>query len=453
MVTETKTTRRTLEGNYGPVDEEITAFDLPVTGALPVELNGRYLRNGPNPIPVPEGLHHWFIGDGMLHGIELQNGKANWYRNRWVRTTTIAERRGFKDAGGPPDVSFGGNPANTSVVAHAGRILALCEAGLPYQVTPDLETVGRYNYDGKLKTRFTAHPKFDPETGEMLFFGYSPLPPFLTYHVVDAAGKLTRSEEIEIKGPSMVHDFVTTRDHVIFFDLPVIFDPTLLGPGMLPYRWKPEYGARVGVMPRDGGNADVRWFDVENCYVFHPLNAYEDGDRIIVDVVRYPQMCANSLEGPFDEPPPRLDRWTIDLTAGNVREETIDDRPLEFPKVDDRVAGLRHRYGYGAQLGGVYNGVDFSNTLVKHDLERGTSQLHDCGPGRAAGEGVFIPARANAAEDEGWVMSLVYDANRNASDLVVLRADAFDQEPVATVHLPQRVPFGFHGNWVPDDVL
>lgn len=453
MVTETRVTRRMLSGNYGPVGEEITAIDLPVSGHIPRALNGRYLRNGPNPIPVPEGLHHWFLGDGMLHGIELSDGKANWYRNRWVRTSSLAERRDFKDAGGPPDVSFGGNPANTNVVAHAGRILALCEAGLPYQVSPQLETVGRYDFEGKLKTRFTAHPKFDPETGEMLFFGYSPLPPFLTYHVVDAAGKLTRSEDIEIKGPSMVHDFSTTRNYVIFFDLPVVFDPAALKPGSLPYRWRPEYGARVGVMPRGGGNAETRWFEIENCYVFHPMNAYEDGDRVIVDVVRYDAMCSRSFEGPFDEDAPRLDRWTIDLAGGNVREETLDDRPLEFPRVDDRVNGLKHRYGYGAQLGGAYDGVDMSGILVKHDLENQTSEPHDFGPGRAVGEGVFIEEAPDAREDQGWVMTMVYDGDRDASDLAILRADAFDQEPVAVVHLPKRVPFGFHGNWVPDSDL
>jgi carotenoid cleavage dioxygenase len=220
--------------------------------------------------------------------------------------------------------------------------------------------------------------------------------------------------------------------------------------GSLPYRWKPEYGARVGVMPREGGSADVRWFEVENCYVFHPLNAYEDGNNVVVDVVRYDTMCSGSLEGPFDEAPPTLDRWTIDLTAGSVTESRIDDRPIEFPKVDDRVAGLRHRYGYGAQLGGAYNAVDFASHLVKHDLQAGSSQLHDFGAGMAVGEGVFIAESDDSAEDQGWVMGLVYDANRDASDLAILRADAFSDEPVAMVHLPQRVPFGFHGNWIPD---
>jgi carotenoid cleavage dioxygenase len=387
----------------------------------------------------------------MLHGVELREGKATWYRNRWVRTASIADRRGFKDSGGPPDVAFGGNPANTNVVAHAGKILALCEAGLPYQVTPDLETSGRYDFAGRLKTRMTAHPKFDPETGEMLFFGYSPAPPFLTYHVVDAEGKLVRSEDIDIPGPCMIHDFATTRNHVVFFDLPVVFEPSLVMNGTLPYRWKPEYGARVGVMPRDGGNTDVRWFEVNNCYVFHPLNAYEEGDSVVVDVVRYDRMCSGSLEGPFDEAPPTLDRWTIDLKAGAVVESRIDDRPIEFPKVDDRVAGLRHRYGYGAQLGGAHNAVDFSSHLVKHDLELRSSQLHDFGPGMAVGEGVFVAQPNSSAEDDGWVMALVYDSNRGASDLAILRADAFSDEPAAMVHLPARVPFGFHGNWIPDE--
>jgi carotenoid cleavage dioxygenase len=266
--------------------------------------------------------------------------------------------------------------------------------------------------------------------------------------VVDAAGDLVRSEDIDIKGPSMVHDFAITERNVVFLDLPVVFDFDLVGKRPFPAAWKPEYGARVGVMPRDGGNADVRWFDVEPCYVFHPLNAYDDNGNVVIDVARHPRMFATDIYGPAEQPP-TLDRWTIDLDGGKVIEERLDDRPQEFPRVDDRVVGRRHRYGYTSHFGIDDQGIHFGG-LLKHDLQGGTTEERSFGPGAHAGEGVFVAAPDARAEDEGWVLSVVYDDARNASDLVVLDATDFSGSPVATVHLPQRVPFGFHGSWVPD---
>jgi carotenoid cleavage dioxygenase len=295
----------------------------------------------------------------------------------------------------------------------------------------------------------TAHPKMDPVTGEMLLFGYDPFgPPWLRYHVVDASGELVRSEDIDIHGPSMVHDFAITERHVVFFDLPVVFDFDLVGKRPFPAEWKPDYGARVGVMPRDGGNADVRWFDVELCYVFHPLNAYDDHGSVVVDVARHPKMFDRDIYGPAEEPP-TLDRWTIDLEGGKVIEDRLDDRPQEFPRVDDRVVGRPHRFGYATYFGLDDQGIQFGG-LLRHDLRSGAVDEKTFGPGTHAGEGVFVPASDDAGEDEGWVLSVVYDEARDASDLVVIDATDFSVPPVATVHLPQRVPFGFHGSWVPE---
>ena len=454
---------RYLTGNFAPVTEEVTAFDLPVEGQLPPELNGRLIRNGPNPIKVEnEAGYHWFTGDGMLHGIELREGRAASYRNRWVRTDRAAEALGEAPIPDQVDDVFigGGSVANTHVVPHAGKVFALVETCLPTEVTPDLETVGRYDFGGRLRSSMTAHPKIDPVTGDMVFFGYDVMgPPWLRYHVVDAAGQLVRSEDIAIAGPAMVHDFAITEHHVVFFDLPVVFDMALVGT-RFPFSWVPDYGARVGVMPRDGSGADVTWCEVDLCYVFHPLNAYEDGGlgaecgvgRVVVDVARHPTMFAHDHNGPADGEP-TLDRWTIDPTAGKVVEERLDDRPQEFPRIDDRLAGRRHRFGYGTTFA-VRPGADGQTLrmggLLKHDLDAGTTTVWDPGPGRSAGEGVFVAASDTSAEDEGWVLSVVYDGERDASDLVVLDARDFGGAPVATVRLPQRVPFGFHGSWVPD---
>lgn len=420
-----------LAGNHAPVVDELSALDLPITGALPPQLCGRLLRNGPNPInPDPASYHH-FLGDGMVHAVELRDGRAVSYRNRWVRTDAACAQLGeTPPADQPADPLPGISPANTHVVSHAGRILALVEVGLPTELDPTLATCGRFDFNGRLRSAMTAHPKIDPVTGELVFFGYGPFgPPFLRYHVADASGALIRTEEIDIARPTMMHDFAITGRYAVFLDLPVVLDMSLFGAGNLPFRWDPEAGAWVGVMPRAGGA--VRWFEIEPCYVFHTLNAYDDGDSVVLDVVRYPSMF-----GPEPEPS-TLDRWTIDLVTGRIREQRLDDRAQEMPRVDDRVVGAPHRYGYTVR----------NCTLIKHDLHRGTGEPAALEPGQCASEPVFVPG--GDGEDDGWVLSVVYDATRDGSDLVVLDASDFTAAPVARVQLPQRVPDGFHGSWLP----
>jgi carotenoid cleavage dioxygenase len=431
-----------LRGNYAPVEREVTAFDLPVRGAIPRELSGLYLRNGPNP---KRGTSpHWFLGDGMVHGVRLENGRAAWYRNRWVRTRPLENPElSFVQEDGSVDRTIG--VANTNVIGHAGRIYALVENGFPHELSPELDTLGVRDFGGKLTSAFTAHPKLCPKTGELHFFGYGFFPPFLVYHVLDAAGNLVRSREIPVRGPTMMHDFAITERHVLFMDLPVVFDIeiALAGTGM-PYHWSDEYGARIGVMPRSGGPAEVRWYEIEPCYVFHPWNAFETADgRIVLDVARYPELWRKDASR-FDTA--SAHRFTLDPRSGNAKEERLDERPIEFPRVDDRLGGLRHRYGYTvAAVGGADEGF---RGLLKYDFETGRSVEHDFGPGRATGEGVFVPA--GRGEDEGYVISFVYDEATNGSQLTILDAQDFAKPPVAEVPLPQRVPFGFHGNWVAD---
>jgi carotenoid cleavage dioxygenase len=433
-----------LRGNFAPVREEKTAHRLEIQGAIPHELRGLYLRNGPN--PRSGSSPHWFFGDGMVHGVALADGEAKWYRNRWVRTRPYLE--GDEAAilvqpDGRVDRTVA--KANTHVIGHAGRILALVESSFPTELTRELETVGLYDFCGRLTTAMTAHPKFCPVTGEMHFFGYGFAPPFLTYHRADAAGELVQSEVIEVPGPTMMHDFAITERHVIFMDLPVVFDAERAMQGTMPYVWSDDYGARLGIMPRGGGGAEVRWFEIEPCYVFHPLNAYAEGDEVVLDVARYPEIWRSS---PADFSRACLHRYRVDLGSSGVREETLDDRNIEFPRVDPRREGRPHRFGYALDFDILTS--QSSSALVQYDLARGETTPHDFGPGRVAGEGVFVPASASAAEDEGWVLTYVYDEARDASALVVLDATGFDKPPVASVALPQRVPFGFHGSWIPD---
>jgi carotenoid cleavage dioxygenase len=210
----------------------------------------------------------------------------------------------------------------------------------------------------------------------------------------------------------------------------------------LPYRWDDRHPARIGIFRRDGDGTDVRWVDVEPCYVFHPLNAYEDGEAIVLDVVRHPRMFDAVTIGPA-EGPPTLDRWTVDLAAGKVREERIDDRPQEFPRVDDRLVGRRHRYGYSVGFAAAESG----DAVLRHDRVSGERQLRAFGAGMRAGEFTFVPSAPDSAEDDGVLVGYVTDLPADRTDLVVL--DAQTLADVARVHLPVRVPAGFHGNWIP----
>jgi carotenoid cleavage dioxygenase-like enzyme len=438
-----------LRGNGAPVQTEVTLTDLDVTGTMPPELNGRYVRNGAN--PVTGFSDHPFLGDGMVHGIRLRDGKAEWYRNRYVKTPFVADpNRNVLDI----SASLGdmtSSKANTHVIGHAGKIMALEEGHFPYVLDGTLETVGPTDFSGKLTGSFTAHPKICPVTGELLAFGYYFMEPYLRYIRVSASGALVQETPITVGGPTMMHDFNVTRNNVIFMDLPAVFDFELAMKGEMPIRWDEDYPARLGVMPREGGDAEVRWFDIDPCYVFHPLNAYEDGDKIVIDVARFEHIWR---DGPMDFPSPYLHRWTIDTVGGKVAEEQIDDRAGEFPRVADSVIGLHHRYGYLMSIAGG-NGYEdpmsSSGAILKYDRDTGARTSIELGNGRMPGEPVFAPAADGIAEDDGYLMTYVFDAPSNTSEFVVFDAKSMSNDPIASVRLP-RIPFGFHGSWIPASV-
>ncbi len=430
-----------LDGNFAPVRDEVEAFNLEVDGAIPRELNGVYMRNGPN--PKVGGSAHWFLGDGMLHGLRLEGGKALWYRNRYVRTPDLGTQR----QGGDPSAIMDRtrSTANTNIVRHAGRYLALEEAHFPYEVTRNLATVGPVDFDGKLTTAFTAHPKFCPETGEMLAFGYGFMPPFLTYHRFGRDGRLVQSTEVPVNAPTMIHDFCVTRRHAVFMDLPIVFDMELAMKGTMPYHWSNDYPARLGVMPRNGSAADLKWFDIEPCYVFHPMNAYDEGDTIVCDVARYQRLWDKG----WRDSRARLHRWTIDLSSGRVTETPLDDRATEFPRVADAKAGFKHRFGYAPVTPGEHSeNFALGPSLIKFDLETGRSESHEFTDASHAGE--FVLASAEGGEDSGWLMGFVHDDKSCTSSFVLLDAADIKAKPVAKIRLPQRVPYGFHGNWFAD---
>lgn len=435
-----------LSGNYAPVPDELTEPDLEVTGEVPPELSGVYIRNTPNP---KDGKgDHWFFGDGMVHGVRLEGGKAAWYRNRWVQTTKLERGLGAMDPEAMMDRTA--SAANTHVIGHAGKILTLEEGSFPYEISGELETKGCLDYGGKLQTAFTAHPKLCHETQELHFFGYGQLPPYLTYHVLDASGDLVHSAEITVPGPTMMHDFMITRDHAIFMDLPVTFDLEKAMKGDIPIGWDESYGARIGIMPRFGTNDDIRWFEVDPCYVFHPLNAYFDGSKVVCDVGHHEYMWRDSMD---DFAPSYMHRWEFDLESGAVGSNRLDDVSHGFPRVDERVIGLKHRYGWAVGSrpdGSEREGMDAASVVMRYDMQTGGSTYHDFGPTAQAGEFVFVPRSDAAAEDDGYAMGYVYEQSTDSSTLVILDGANPSDTPVATVKMPRRVPHGFHGSWIGD---
>ena len=465
-MTQTPATPRTDRSNLAPIPFECDAPFLEISGELPRELNGTLYRNGPNPQFSSPGAH-WFVGDGMLHAFHLENGRAS-YRNRWVRTPKFeAERRagralfggfGCKLPDAPADVTDGG-VANTNIIAHAGRLLALEEAHLPTEIEPGtLATSGYHDFGGRLRGAFTAHPKTDPVSGELLFFGYNaagPLTPALTYGTVDASGRLTRLDRFDAPYASMVHDFVVTADHVLFPIMPLTGSLERAMSGRPPYAWEPDKGAYVGIMKRGGAVKDIVWYRGEACYVFHVMNAWEDGHHIIADVMQFdePPLFPHPDGRPTDpaKSRARLCRWSFDLAGTSERftQTYLDDLTGEFPRIDDRRAGLPSRHGWYAcanpdgPLFGALSG------LAQVDGAAGTRRATYLLPdGDSLSEPVFVPRRADAAEGDGWLLTVVWRAATNTSDLAVLNATDIASGPVALVHLGHRVPDGFHGNWV-----
>ena len=440
-----------LEWNYAPVADELTATDLRVTGTIPAELDGSYLRNGPNPVgPEDPDAYHWFTGDGMVHGVRIRDGKALWYRNRWVRSGPVAEALGEPPHPGPvhADMDFA---SNTNVLRIGPRLLACVEAGArPYELTPELETIAPTDFGGTLPGGFTAHPHFDPVAREWhavnYWWGWGNQ---VQHLVLDEHGAVTHCRMIDTHGGPMVHDTVLSERWTVVFDLPVAFDLDAAMAGeRLPYHWMADYPSRFGLIDRRDLDGDVTWIDVDPCYVFHPLNAYDDGDTLVVDAVRWSTMFDGPSSGPWASGTSSLHRWRIDTAGGRVGEEPLDDLDEEFPRPDERLTGRRHRYGYSAvRLGGGTD--DDHGGVVKHDLDRGTHEILDLGRRSGPNEFVFVPRDGSTAEDDGWLVGFTYVDDEDRSDLVIVAADDLTGGPVARVHLPQRVPFGFHGNWIP----
>ncbi len=439
------------QGNFRSVSEEVTETNLKVEGSIPPELNGLYVRNGAN---SSSGIaDHFFGGDGMMHGVRLAGGQAKWYRNRYIDTPAYRKEVGkFSPPTGENTTSA------VSLIYHGGELMSLGEVGYPYLINPDdLSTKGVFNYDGKLTGNMTAHPRIDPVTGELLFFGYNVVSPYLTYMRADAAGNMLQVEPIELTGPSMIHDFAVTDNYVAFMEMPVRFSWLAAVTGSaLPFRWDDDAPSRIGVMPRTGTNADVKWFDVPTFFVFHIMNSFEQGDEVIIDAARYDKLWVKSSHDFFH--PAHLSRFAMNMKTGKASVQRIHDHSMEFPQVNRSYWTKDYRYGYSLVVD-EKNDVperleQAAGGIRKYDVKTGEVDNYLPGPALTPAEAIFIPAlESGGGEDEGYLASYVYDKNSQTSAFCLFDATNVSAGPIAKVPLPVRVPVGFHGVWVPDSAV
>ena len=461
-----------LQGYYEPLTAECTAPDLLIEGEIPKDLHGTFYRNGPNPQFTPLADYHFFGGDGMVHAFRFENGKVS-HRNRWARTPRfrIEEKLGaaqfaaLNPMGGNPEfldfaLTDKGGVANTSVLYHGGRLLLLEEAHLPFEMNPDtLDSIGSYNFYGKLNSTMTAHPKVDPKTGELVFYSYMVEGPFsevVELHKVGADGFVTQSHPFSAPFASMLHDFIVTENYIVFPVMPLTTSLERAMSGAPMMAWEPELGSRVGVMPRNGTPADIQWIDGRSCYAFHYMNGY-DKDGII-----YFDACLNDHAPLFPTVDgkstgitnPRPARWKIDLNAASPRVniDYISDSFSEFPVIDPRYAMAEyHHTWFTSSDKTVPNPVPDSewayNAIEHFNVETGEKQSY--GFSGQVSEPMFVPRSESAAEGEGYVLTVAYDPDSNTSDMCVFDAQQIAAGPVGRARVSHRVPACFHGTWVP----
>lgn len=451
-----------LSGMYAPVPETVQ-YQFDVQGEIPQSLNGILLRSGPNPLHQPQpGHHHWFMGDGMLHGLKLEQGEAKWFKSKFIQTDTIQQHDQQ-----PPKPGFRRGPSdliNTNAFFHANKIWAMIEAGTyPARLDFELNTEyhGLLNSDADLP--FTAHPHRDPATGHIHAICYDALDLFHVYYeVFDELGRLLHVSKIPLRDGVMIHDCAITERDILIFDFPVTFSAKRLFRGYsFPYAWNENHPARIGILPLYGQADQIQWIPLDPCFVFHAANAYRDDlDRIVLDVVVHEHMFKHSAQGPLEQQQVALERWIIQPDTTQVQRKMLDQTAQEFPRIDERFCGRPHRYIYTA--GFDTHHPTASNTLMIHDTEQGQKVEIDLGDDWLIGEAVFVEGSLKEKDDlvadkvnemipegQGYLLVYVHHREGKSSKVCIVKVQGLEHDLQAEIHLGSRVPLGFHASWIP----
>lgn len=438
-----------------------------IQGAIPEGLSGTLYRNGADR-QYPSGrTDDIFIdGEGMFHMFHFHRGRVD-YRSRWVRT----ERFKHQEEAGRAlfgryrnrhtnDASVEGvhmGTGNTTATWHAGHLYALKEDDLPYELDPaTLDTIARVDFDGQLHQSFTAHPKVDPITNELLGFSYQAKGDGsrdIAFYVFDEARRLKNEVWFEMPYAACVHDFAITDEWVLFPFFPLITPNTdTLKGGSSYYQWHPDQEVHVALVPRYGGADGIRWFKGPAASAGHMMNAYRDGSQVHLDLCLYEGNCFPFFTTPAGETtpmvPPFLTRLTFDLARNSqdFEKARLAGPSCEMPKTDDRYQGRPYRHGYMI----VYRSQDGSSSVGHVDHATGKLDIWSPGPGDSVQECQFVPRTPDAPEGDGWLLLPVSRVAKVRSDLVILDATDLAAGPVATIKLPVRVRATFHGTWVPE---
>jgi len=451
-----------IRGPYAPVSREVTALELKIMGEIPRDLHGAYYRNGPNPLKAPKTMHHWFDGDGMVHAVYIEDGKAE-YRNRFIRTGDFeAEKDGtlsktgiFHSATFDNSKTFYKDTANTDIVCHAGELMALWYVGgQPVRLDPrTLETVRTETFSGKLPKNISAHSKVDMETGEFLFFDYQLYEPFYSFGVVSKNNELTHFTDIELPGPRMPHDMAMTKNYVVLMDLPVVMTDEALSNKTWNIHFDAKLNTRFGVLPRSGQGGNIRWFEFPSCYIYHVVNAWEEGDEVVMYACKFIDN-GRSFDPRFGPYAGMVDVlalravltcWRMNMKTGETKEFLIDDTISEFPVVNLDRAGRKSRYSYHATIPDT--STQLFDGIIKYDLENSSNEIHKFKPNCFGSEPAFASRSDAKSEDDGYVVTYVTNVVDETSSMLILDAQNMSAPPLAEVHIPQRIPLGFHATW------
>ena len=467
-------TRPAWQGNFVDLDREHGFEPLRVEGTIPELLRGTLYRVGPSLFSAQGRRYgHWFDGDGAVSAVRFEDGRAEG-AVRLVQSAMLREERAAHRAlsGGYGTLPPGGfvrrlrgaraakNVANISIMAWQGRLFALWEGGRPTELRPDdLATIGEDDLGGAILQTFSAHPHRVPSRHATYDFGvrYGRHTSLDLFELPDG-GPARRLATLRLAGATMIHDFIVTKRFLVFLAPPLrlALAPFLLGREAYgdALRWRPEVGTEVLVVPIDRPEEPIR-FTAEPFYQWHFANAWDDGDRVVLDLVRMPDFRSNAWLGrlPFAVPSwewdGRYTRATLDLRARTASFESALGVPCEFPRVAGRALTLPHRFVYLAAASSPEAARGPFDQLARLDVESGRLETVSLGPDTYPSEPVFVRDRAGAAEDDGWVLSLVYDGRARSSHFAVLDARHVSDGPVARAHLNHPVPFTFHGQFVP----